>query len=374
MKLAYIVNARIPTERAHGYQISKMCSEFARAGADVTLVFPDRRNAIEKDLFEYYGLEKNFKVIPVPCFDVVRFAAVLRGFAFFLQTKLFLSALKNVDVDKDTIVYTRNPEVASMYCKKGNKVFYDAHNFPEKNAARLIAALRGVNGIIANSSGTAEAFRKAGFGNVLVAHNGVDVAEFDIAFTRGEARMAMDLSQDTKIAMYVGHLYAWKGIDLVVSAAQNLSDITFVIVGGTEKDIAKYEAIKKEQNINNLVFLGHRSRKDIPVLLRVADVLLLPNVAVSAESEKYTSPLKMFEYMASSTPILASDLPSIQEILDTDIATFFKAGDVVGFTRALEGVMERTAESESKAVKARAKSESYSWSGRAQAILNFIKG
>ncbi|HEY0908358.1 MAG TPA: glycosyltransferase [Candidatus Paceibacterota bacterium] len=374
MKLAYIVNARIPTEKAHGYQISKMCSEFAKAGADVTLFFPDRRNDIGKDLFEYYGIEKNFNVVAVRCLDAVRFAPVLRGLAFVIQTKLFLKALKAANIDKETVVYTRNPEVASEYYKKGNRVFYDAHNFPEKDPARIVNALRGVSGIVANSSGTARAFKEAGFERVLVAHNGVDISEFDVRLDSREARARMGLRQDAKIAMYVGHLYAWKGIDLVVEAAVRLPDVLFAVVGGTKKDILKYENIKKARNLANVYFLGHRARKDIPVFLRAADVLLLPNAAVSAESEKYTSPLKMFEYMASSTPIVASDLPSMREVLDQNTATFFAPGDAGQLISAIERVLGNASEGMAKARLARIKAEGYTWDNRAKAILNFIKG
>ena len=38
MKIKYITNARIPTEKAHGYQICKMCEEFGRVGVEVELI------------------------------------------------------------------------------------------------------------------------------------------------------------------------------------------------------------------------------------------------------------------------------------------------------------------------------------------------
>lgn len=374
MKLAYIVTARIPTEKAHGYQISKMCSEFSRAGAEVRLIVPHRKNLIVEDLFSYYGLDKKFAVEHIDCFDAVRFSKFLGKFAFFFQTQFFIRALRNTSVDLDTVVYTRNPEVASMYCKKGNRVIYDAHNFSEAHSARLLGALNGVWGIVANSAGTAEEFTKRGFKRVLVAHNGVDIREFDIPVTKKDARRQFGLSESAQVATYVGHLYSWKGIDMVLEAAKILPEITFVVAGGTSEDISKYKVLKTQKSLENLVILGHLERGRIPHLLKASDLLLLPNIAISKESEKYTSPLKMFEYMASGTPIVASRLPSIGEVLNETNATLFEAGNVQAFVEAITGSYAQTVSAAEKALKARRDVEQYSWSGRAMAILNFIKG
>ena len=64
MKIAYVANARIPTEKAHGLQIMEMCRAFARNGHEVTLVVPKRRNVIKEDPFLYYDIE--------PCFEILR--------------------------------------------------------------------------------------------------------------------------------------------------------------------------------------------------------------------------------------------------------------------------------------------------------------
>ena len=52
MKITYLANIRLPTEKAHGIQITKMCESFASLGHEVTLVVPDRVSAITTDPFE----------------------------------------------------------------------------------------------------------------------------------------------------------------------------------------------------------------------------------------------------------------------------------------------------------------------------------
>src|SRR3989344_746663 len=61
-KLYFIANARIPTQRAHGLQIVKMCEAFARVGFDVELVIPRRFNELPDDPFDYYRAERNFAI------------------------------------------------------------------------------------------------------------------------------------------------------------------------------------------------------------------------------------------------------------------------------------------------------------------------
>ena len=112
---------------------------------------------------------------------------------------------------------------------------------------------------------------------------------------------------------YAGHLYPWKGVDLVIEAVAALPDTRGLIVGGHEQepDLARVNGLRRRQLTAPR---ASRSRACLPpaevaARLREADVLALPNPA-SAISTRFTSPLKLFEYMASGRPIVASDLPS----------------------------------------------------------------
>ena len=71
MKIAYIQNVRIPTERAHGIQIMKMCEALARLGHDVELIVPRRSNLLKENPFNYYGIRKTFKIRKLPCLDLI---------------------------------------------------------------------------------------------------------------------------------------------------------------------------------------------------------------------------------------------------------------------------------------------------------------
>lgn len=367
MKISFIMNVRMPTEKAHGYQIAKMCEALAAAGAEVSLFTPTRKNDIQQDVFSYYGVDANFSVNYVSAFDGLAFFQGSR-FGFYVQALSFLWGLRRVSISYDTVIITRNPEIAWLYVRKGYRVFYDAHNFPSHGVGLMQLLLRDVSGVIANSYGTAEAFRCAGITNVFVAPNAVDLEQFVRAGLRERSGLGLPSGS---IAMYVGHLYEWKGVGAVIKAARqsNREDLTFVFVGGTDRDLAFYR--DKTSDMKNVLFVGHRSRNEIPVFLKSADVLLLPNIPSTQESISYTSPIKMFEYMASGVPIVASDLPSIREVLDDTNSILVEAGNptelLTGITRALGE------DAKGKALRAKKQVKEYTWSARAQKILGFIK-
>jgi glycosyltransferase involved in cell wall biosynthesis len=375
MKIAYIVNARIPTEKAHGYQIAKMCSEFARQGAEVTLYVPERKNTIGQDLFDYYGLNRNFSVVKVSCADFVRFAPLLGRLSFMFQTWVFARALGDIDIPKDTVIYTRDKSIASRYAFALYRTFYDAHNFPERRGEAFVQTLRGVTGIVCNSEGTAQEFISRGFSKVLVAHNAVDLTDFDIAEDRQTIRKRLELPLDMKLVTYVGHLYAWKGVDVLIESAEmslGHKDTLFVIVGGTDKDIEKYRRIVETRGLSNVRLVGHRPKRDIPAYLRASDVLVIPNVPISRESSEYTSPIKLFEYMASGVPIVASDLPSLRAIVSEHEVSFVPPQDAQALSVAIQETIRAHVEAEVRATLARSLVERFSWSARAEAILNFL--
>ncbi|KKR77731.1 MAG: group 1 glycosyl transferase [Parcubacteria group bacterium GW2011_GWE2_40_8] len=85
MKILYIANARLPTEKAHGIQIMKTCEAFADLGHSVSLIVPRRFNFIKDDPFEYYRVKRNFKIIKLPTIDLVKFSKI----GFWIESIVF---------------------------------------------------------------------------------------------------------------------------------------------------------------------------------------------------------------------------------------------------------------------------------------------
>src|SRR3989339_460206 len=133
MKLYYLANARIPTEKAHGYQICKMCEEFSSLGHQVELWIPSRENNIDKDAYSFYGLKSNFKIREINSFDFYKFYKYLGRFSFWLQVFWFSLKLLFIKIDRNAIVYTRDPEIGWIFNLKGNKIISGGRSARQPN-------------------------------------------------------------------------------------------------------------------------------------------------------------------------------------------------------------------------------------------------
>ena len=99
---------------------------------------------------------------------------------------------------------------------------------------------------------------------------------------------------------YTGHLYPWKGVDVLIHALERLPDARALIIGGLpgEPDLDRAKALARHAGVDDRIeFTGLVERSRVPALLARADILVLPTVATA--SAIYTSPLKLFEYFAA---------------------------------------------------------------------------
>ena len=131
MKISYIQNARIPTERAHGIQVMKMCQALAGLGHDVELTVPRRFNLLKENPFDYYGIAQTFKIRKLFCWDLIPFDKHLGHLGLWVETITFLFfVLLAMPFKKADLVYTRDKFFLPLSFFKKNFIF-EAHTFPK---------------------------------------------------------------------------------------------------------------------------------------------------------------------------------------------------------------------------------------------------
>jgi glycosyltransferase involved in cell wall biosynthesis len=360
MRLLYLAYARVPTEKAHGVQIMKTCEALANAGTDITLMLPGRKTPIAEDPFTHYGIQKRFPVISLRTPDLIEFGPL----GFMLGAVLFAEAARmRREFHTADIVYSRDAFVLLQYLLLGKQCAYEAHTKPTF-VSRIVA--RQAKTLVVISEGLRDAYLRAGVRKekIVIAHDAVDTSAFVTLPDKTAARRALDIPLHAKIALYVGRIDAAKGVETLAAAQTHLSDTEVVIVGSgplKESLIARYPKVR---------FLPETPYRELPQVLAIAEVLVIPNSATDTDASLYTSPLKAFAFMASGIPIVASDVPALRNILDEKSAYFFKADDPESLAGAIGESLRDPSLAATRAAHAREVGKGYTWEARAHAILS----
>jgi glycosyltransferase involved in cell wall biosynthesis len=135
----------------------------------------------------------------------------------------------------------------------------------------------------------------------------------------GDATLPDGVSNQSPVAMYVGNLEHYQGIGLLLEGFRHalirVPDAHLVIVGGLEEDIAHYRRRAQQLGVISRVhFLGPRPITSLDGLLRRADVLVSPRL------KGLNTPMKIYSYLDSGTPVLATRLRTHTQVLDDRIA------------------------------------------------------
>lgn len=366
MKILYIANVRLPTEKAHGIQIMKACEAFARAGHDVELVVPNRHSPIKDDPFAYYGIKTRFPLTRLFALDTIGWGSI--GYVFqsigFGKIAGIYTWFRSADViyGRDEIVLA----IVGLLTRKN--IVWESHDGAWSAWARYVA--KRAKRIVVVTKGAVDFYTERGVdaSRILAVSNGIDLDDFAHPESKSAARTRLGLPLHEKIALYIGKLDGWKGVDTLLEASRLLSDIHVVVIGGTPVRVT--ELSKKYPNVR---FLGYRPYAELPDNQAAGDVLVVPNTEKDPISVRFTSPLKLVAHLASGRPVVVSDLPSTRWIADG--AALFVAPDspsalAEGIQKAVDGP-----ESAQKLIEsAKARVVDLSWSKRAERISGFLGG
>lgn len=341
----------------------KMCSALARRGHEVVLV-AKRGDDTGIDDHAFYCVDPNFTVD-----KVTRPKRRGGGLVYSLGMAARVASRRRWA----DLIYCRD-QVGTMIASQSRiPLVWEAHGVPGtrwRRAAISYAVSRPqARGIVAIS----EALRDDLVAQQIAATDRPIVVARDACdppTNRVQARPATR----RPVVGYVGHLYPGRGIDLIFALAEKLPHLTFRIVGGNESDLAYWRG----RQPSNVELLGFRQQAELPALYATMDIVLMPYAKRGILSEtrgvdtsRWTSPMKMFEYMASGAAIVSSDLPVLREVLvEGEHALYAPADDVMRWQLAVEQLVGDDELRVRLATTAmRALADHYTWNARAAQVM-----
>lgn len=181
------------------------------------------------------------------------------------------------------------------------------------------------------------------------------------------------LGLEGPVVMYVGNLESYQGIDLLLEgfklAAPDHPDAHLVVIGGSPADVAKYRAKAQTLGLDNSAhFFGPRPQAHLAHYLAQADIL------VSPRTQGQNTPMKIYSYLDSGRPLLATRLATHTQVLDDGISMLVEP-DPQDLARGLgellsdAGLRERLAQSAKERV-----TEKYSFEAYRRKLLEFYQG
>ncbi len=361
------------------------CAALTERGHIVDLIVRPDTTSPARNPFEYYAVTRTdrFRIERVPASG----RASSRRFRYLAFATRRALGRRGTDV-----LMTRDLGVASMLLRipaaMRPPVVYESHGYAPEVAAALpdlvaTAARPGARKLQRLTAREARVWHHADGYVTITAALAQDMAarlgaRLRVAVVPDGARLTRPLLTDadfdpplTQVVAYSGHLYAWKGVDVLLRAIALVPDAQGLIIGGhaEESDLGRVKALAAQLGIaQRVTFTGLVRPAEVAARLRSAWVLALPNPA-SAIATRFTSPLKLFEYMAAGRAIVASDLPSIREVLhDGQNALLVFPGDAGALAAGLRRLLDDRALSSRLARAAFAAMPEYSWSRRAERL------
>ncbi|MBF0555469.1 MAG: glycosyltransferase family 4 protein [Nitrospirae bacterium] len=391
MTIFYPVPESMWGVRARFIQIINTAHALAKAGAAVKLITgrpgqPSQLGGLTQEdaLLSHYGLSRhpNLEIVFLPMIRKAegRWAVPFSIGMVFNAALLWYLFRQN---KKDSVIFVRHLKTAQFLLRLRRlhriPLVFEAHeifhlttektrkrqrmNRQERNVYTAAGAIIAITGRLRADIVTM--FSLEGIPSITIP-DAVRGDIFEIALPYEQSRR--------RYIFYAGGFYRWKGIDLLIEAMGRLPGETLVVAGGGPglKRLNELRELAASMGLAGRVnFVGQLSHTDVLKYMREAKIAVVPNLAESVSL--YSSPLKMFEYMALNCPIAASDIPGVREILTGGKdAVFFTPGDVQSLVAALRTLIDNPEAAGKIAAAGQELAKNFTYEKRAERIIDFL--
>lgn len=360
-------NTSLPAQSANTFQSITMCNEFKREGINIIYLFPKLTPLKDKEILNIEKLinsKINFEFKNIFSIQLTFLKRINEKLWFLIKNTtfrfgLFFFLIRNSKVN----IYSRDLGSLRMiiFLKRlpffKIKLFFELHQYKRRH----VTSLKQCDKLIVINNNLKKVISQNLNKEILIAHDGVNLEEFTALDFKNNLNKSLNI-------LYTGSFFKWKGVDIIIKAAKICNDSQFKLIGGDENQINRLNQLITEYKLNNVELILKIDRKRLLRYIKDADILLLPNT--DDKINKWTSPIKLFEYMASKRIIISSKIDSLQEIIDENSAVFFfpnshedLAAKITYLSKNYDVRMVKNAFDNVK---------KYSWNQRAKNIKSFL--
>ncbi len=373
MRIHYLWGGKLPSELANSVHVMKMCEAMAALGHAVTLYHCSAPAGVATDaIFERYGIRHRFALDYIPSRS-----------GWWRHLFGFQAALRARRAPAADLVFSRFLPAGAWTALLGLPTIQELHvppaTFSERVYLALLLRARGFRKLVVITQALKAQLQRVvperHWADILVEADGVNLEEYASAAAQPVPADMAPFTAKRLLVGYIGSLHAGKGAELILPIARLVPQAQFVVVGGPDEIAAECRRAAAAAGVSNVAWLGFRPNAEVPRYVQACDVLLLPNqhrimLLGRQDIGPWTSPLKMFEYMAAGKIIVASNLPVLAEVLNPGNAVLCEPGDPAAWAHEISGIVSGTLDYSGRARQARRDVERYGWQQRAARCLS----
>lgn len=336
------------------------------------------------------NLKKHYGIKPIPNLHIITLDKMKRltfssSFPFFLKAIYRIRRIAN-NLKIDAVI-TRDtgflPYLAKLKKSVSTKILYETHNYfldqrtlgkskrqikawykYNKIESENIPKIDGIFCLLAPQ----QKLYKEKFPNshIITTHPGVNIVD-DI-----EPKLIK-----RKRLGYIGDLHKRRDIDTLFDAMSllNDNDIDLLIIGGKDHEISRIKKLVAERKLENRIHVtGWIPYDEMSKLLKTVSVGLVP-MKPTFYNRYLTAPMKIFDYMSRSIPVIAAEMESTHEFIDEGVnGIFYQPENALDLAAKIENLFSDEFKLKELRENTRTSAEMMSWQKRAQRIESLIKG
>lgn len=353
-QVTYIADFHLPSTSAYSIHVFKMCDSFNKKKFITKLIIP--YSEIKNTNYQkYYMLKKKLKIISI-------FKKKINH-NFFLRLLFSFMLIKHV---QQSIIISRSPLASLILSIFNYKNILEVHH-ELKGATNILYKIfefvnltKNIKFIFIHKN------LKKKFKNVkkfIILDDAVNISQF--------SKKAKKKQKFPNSCIYMGSLHKGKGVEIIEKISRHNNKITYHLFGDLK-------FLEKKNYPKNMKFFQHVPYFKVPKILQKYSVALMPygrrvlGRSDSISLEKNMSPMKMFDYLASSKVIIASKLPVYMHILKSGHNSILvEPENIKGWIKNIENVFLNKKLRNMLKINAYNTAKNYTWDKRVSKILKW---